>query len=339
MALTGTTFLGLVLAATVTAFVFVVWRWRAVAAPGARSVARRVARLAGLNLLVLLSAAVALNHTFLFYADWTDLFGAAGVGISAKTLAAGGAPSGALGTFGRPAGSTLYRLPGLPPGLGPEHRVLYFDVTGRTSGMTGEVIVVPPNGYRDKANGRAHYPVIEAFHGYPGEPAQILGTVLRSVDGAMAHGRLAPSLIVAPQLEWPVDGDTECANGPLPQLRVETFVTADVPYWVEHTFRVRTDRGAWATLGYSSGGWGAAMAAIRHPDQFGAALVFGGYFRPEFSRLTPFPVTPALTRAYDLVATVQAHPPPLLVWLETSHSDPVSYPSTEAFLAAARAPL
>src|SRR5262249_47045807 len=71
----------------------------------------------------------------------------------------------------------------------------------------------------------------------------------------------------------------------------------------------------------------------------GAAIVLGGYFQPEFSPRTPFQVTPALNRAYDLVATVRAHPPPLLVWLETSHSDPVSYPSSKAFLAAARAPL
>jgi len=36
MSLTGTTFLGLVLAATVTAFAVVVWRWGAVAGPDPR---------------------------------------------------------------------------------------------------------------------------------------------------------------------------------------------------------------------------------------------------------------------------------------------------------------
>ena len=216
MSLTGTTFLGLVLAATVTAFAVVVWRWGAVAGPDPRSVARRVARRAGLNLMVLLCAAVALNHVYLFYADWTDLLGATGLGAASRTLAAGGAPSGALGGLGQPVGNNQYRLPLLPRGIGPGHRVLYYDVTGRASGITGEVMVILPRTYRRSIELATRYPVIEAFHGYPGNVEQMVHpfTLQQDEDAAAARGRFADPLIVAPELEFPLDADTECANGP-----------------------------------------------------------------------------------------------------------------------------
>jgi pimeloyl-ACP methyl ester carboxylesterase len=45
---------------------------------------------------------------------------------------------------------------------------------------------------------------------------------------------------------------------------------------------VVANRNAWATIGDSSGGFVAAMATIHHPVQYSAAIVLGGYFRPDF---------------------------------------------------------
>src|SRR5262249_33086913 len=75
-------------------------------------------------------------------------------------------------------------------------------------------------------------------------------------------------------------------------------------------------------------------------QQYAAAVVLGGYFRPEFSRnYRPFSTGSAEDRYYDLIALAEHHAPPVALWIETSHSDPVSYPSSAKLLAVAQAPL
>ena len=81
------------------------------------------------------------------------------------------------------------------------------------------------------------------------------------------------------------------------------------------------------------------MAALRHPAQYGAAVVMGGYFAPDFSaRYRPLPSRAAAARGYDLVRLEQRHRPPVAVWLETSRNDRLSYPSSAAFLRAVAPP-
>jgi hypothetical protein len=82
------------------------------------------------------------------------------------------------------------------------------------------------------------------------------------------------------------------------------------------------------------------MVAMLHPAQYAAAIVMGGYFRPEFSPFYyPYPPGSQLTARYDLVALSKRQPPPVAIWLETSHSDHVSYTSSAAFLKTAKPPL
>jgi hypothetical protein len=82
------------------------------------------------------------------------------------------------------------------------------------------------------------------------------------------------------------------------------------------------------------------MAALLHPARYGAALVFGGYFGPKFSATyRPWPPGSPLLRRYDLTTVVAANPPPVALWMETSHSDRTSYASSARFLKAVRPPL
>ena len=156
----------------------------------------------------------------------------------------------------------------------------------------------------------------------------------------VAAGKMQSALIVSPQIEFPGGVDTECVNGRPGNPQVETWLTRDVPTWVTHTFRVRTVRSSWAVIGLSAGGWCAAMAAMLHPAQYSAAVVLGGYFRPEFGPFyEPYPPNSPLTRRYDLVALARRRPPPVAMWLETSHADAVSYRSSAAFLKVTRPPL
>ena len=89
MSLTGSLFLGTVVAVTVLSFVAVVLWWPALAGRGVARVAGRAGMLVLLNALVLLTAGALLNAQFLFFADWTDLRGAFG-GVPTSTAVSRG---------------------------------------------------------------------------------------------------------------------------------------------------------------------------------------------------------------------------------------------------------
>lgn len=341
MALTGWPFLTLLAVVTLAAFVALTVWWRRLSGPGVGPVAARAGALLGVNLLVLLTATVLLNDQFLFFADWTDLSGAFG-GTPTTTAVRGG--GNAARVFQHPVGggaTAPSTTPPLPAGAAPG-QVLTFRVSGTVSGVTGTVAVVLPPGYTDRANATKRYPVLETFSGYPGSIRQWIDAM--HLDQVMASevaaGHMRYALIVSPQTEVPPGADTECVNGAPGVPQVETWLAVDVPRWVAATFRVATDRASWATIGLSAGGWCAAMVTMLHPGQFGAAIVHGGYFRPEFGPLyDPYPPHSPLAARYDLVRLARRAPPPVALWLETSHSDSVSYGSTAQLLKAARPPL
>lgn len=345
MSLTGSAFLALVMVLTVLAFVAVLWQWPRLAGGHWTAWFGRLGMLLGVNALVLLVAATSLNDTYQFYADWTDLFGVV-TGTHMTTAHGGTTPQAALGP-GRPverrsARSRPPALPPLPPGAGPADRVLRYTVTGASSGIRGQVLVELPPAYFDRRQATRTFPVLEALHGFPGEPAQWTDTMPLSADltaGAMA-GRNSEAIVVAPATAVPATVDTECVNGPPGTPQIETWLAQDVPTWVRHTFRVRTDRTSWATIGLSAGGYCAAMVTMLHPDHFSAAIVLGGYFRPIFGhQYRPFTSASPLGRRYDLVRLARSRPPPVALWVETSHSDHVSFPSSQQVLTLARAPL
>ena len=343
MSLTSGLFGWLTLLLTVGAFVAVVIAWPALAGKAPLRIAGRVGMLLGVNLLVVTTAAVQLNDQFLFFADWTDLNGALGGTSTSSTLHGGGTASkAAAAPVAGPAASAPGRtLQPLPAGSRIQDGVVSYQITGALSGVTTAVLVTLPPGY-DPADATTSYPVLETFSGYPGSVSQWVKTMrLQSAlaEQVAAH-RMRPAIVVSPQLEVPPGTDTECVDGGPAGPAVETFVTRDVPDWIATHFRVRTDRGSWATIGLSAGGWCAAMAALLHPAQYGGAVVMGGYFRPEFGAgYEPFPPHSEALKRYDLVAAVRKASPPLALWVETSHADPVSYSSSTALLKAARPPL
>jgi enterochelin esterase-like enzyme len=341
--LTSGPFLGLLVLLTLAAAGAVVVLWGRLAAPRPVPVLGRVGSLVVVNLLVLLTVGVVANDTFGFFADWTDLAGAFQSAPHASTSSRGGSAGTAAGTAVTsdrlpPPPATL---PPLPPGQRGQRQFTYT-VKGPLSGLTGEVLVELPASYRDPSARRERYPVIEAFHGYPGTPRQWLDSMAlgQVLDSESAARHVAPALVVAPQTEIPPGRDTECVNGGPGLPAVDTWLTQDVPNWVVHTFRVRTDRAAWAAAGLSEGGWCAAMASMLHPGRYGAALIFGGYFGPKFGKAyQPWPPGSPLARPYQLLAKVSAAPPPVAIWMETSHSDRTSFASSEKFLRAVKPPL
>lgn len=344
MSLTGAVFLGLVVAVTVALFVGAVAVMPRIAARGARSVVARAGVMFVVNLLVLLSATVALNDQFVFFADWTDLHGALFGGQVAATAQAGASASQAANAplSGQSATAQPPVLPSLPPGAGVADRVLRYTVTGASSGLRGTILVTLPEGYADPANAARRYPVLETFHGYPGDPAQWVDSMNlgSAIDTAVARKAVGEMITISPTIEFPPGVDTECVDGSGSAPKVETWLTQDVPNWVNRMLRARTDRSSWAAIGLSAGAWCAAMVTMLHPQQYGAGIVMGGYFAPEFAaNYVPFRPGSAAAHRYDLVSLARNAPPPVALWIETSHSDPISYPSTARLLAATRPPL
>jgi enterochelin esterase-like enzyme len=343
MSLTGPLFLGGVVAYTVAAFVALILVWPSLAGRSLRSIAARAGMLLTVNILVLLTAATQLNAQFLFFADWTDLRGAfSGVptatALSRGALASHAASRKVAGT----AATAGKKLPPLPTAQVDLSGVISYTVKGPLSGITGTVMVQLPAGYTNPTAASVRYPVMEAFQGYPGAPnSWINGMNLGGVAAQQAAAkRMRPILVVSPQVEIPPGVDTECVNGSAGTAQVETWLARDVPDWVARTFRVRTDRASWATIGLSAGGWCAAMVAMLHPAQFSAAIVLGGYFHPDFGPFyEPYPPSSPLNARYDLVALSKRKPPPVAIWLETSHADPLSYTSSAAFVKATKPPL
>lgn len=341
MSLTGSFFLDGIVVLTVAAFAAVVWLWPRLSSRTPAHVAGRAGALAVVNVLVLLTAATQLNATYLFFAGWGDLQGALTGHLAQTSLHRGGgehdAPNMPVAGDVAPVAQHVQALP-LPAG---STGLASYVVHGALSGLTGSVLVQLPAGYGSPSAASERYPVLEAFHGYPSEPLNWVKIfrLPKVVDQLVAQHDLRRPLVVMPQIEFPAGVDTEGVNGGKGQAQVETWLTRDVPDWLGQHFRVVGDRNAWATIGYSAGGFDAAMAAILHPAQYGAGIVLGGYFRPEFGPFyDPFTTTSALGRRYDLLRTVDHRPPPVSLWLETSHADAVSYRSSAKFLRTAKAP-
>ena len=293
-----------------------------------------------LSMLVVTLAAAALNDQYSFYVSWADLFGATSPSTSVQ--AGGSANTAVTAKAQGPGFSQFLKIPPSTTGTPvPGMRLQNFAVTGARSGLRGEVLVYLPAGYDQRSARR--YPVILALHGFPGNPAVWLNTIHVNtvVDTLEAQHKLAQSIIVIPQINDPISVDTECVNAPVGKgPQAETWLAQDVPAWVVSHLRVQTARTSWAVAGYSFGGWCAAMLGSRHPDVFGAAVVFQGYFRPDFSAgYNPLPTGSPVARGYDLVRAVQANPPPLAMWVLTTKADGLSYPTTAAFLKNVRPPL
>lgn len=146
-------------------------------------------------------------------------------------------------------------------------------VPATTSGFDAReaVVWVPPAWF---ARPRPELPVVVLLHGTPGSPQDWTdgGRADDTANAfAAAHGGRAP-ILVMPDINGSLDGDTECVDGPTG--KVETYLTDDVVRYVHETFRTADPGRAWAVAGLSEGGSCAIMLALRHPTLFGS---FGDY--------------------------------------------------------------
>ncbi|MHC1561845.1 alpha/beta hydrolase [Actinomycetospora sp. C-140] len=209
--------------------------------------------------------------------------------------------------------------------------VTTITIPGRKSAFSGRpaTVYVPPAWF---ARPRPSLPVVMLLHGTPGTPQDWLdgGQAAATADAyAAAHGGSAP-ILVMPDVNGTVDGDTECVDGPAG--RAETYLTVDVPGFVRDVFHTAAPGRPWAVAGLSEGGSCSVMLALRHPDLFATFGDYAGLAGPragdtnadtDSAVATLFGGSAAAFAAHEPASLLAAHRfPQLGGWFEVGDADP-----------------
>lgn len=236
--------------------------------------------------LAVASVLVVANRQFIFYQEWSDVFGGRDQGAQVAT--AGPALAADQPTDpppGPPADVTHDTAPTVPLPQGtatPSGATLVrLAVDGHASGVRWDVLVWLPPEYFAAGNETKAFPVLYFLSGSPGTPDGLYNQFNfdRAASDAIRQGHVRPFVAVLPQVMTHPPHDTECLdipNGP----KSETWLATDVPGAVKQTVRVTHDPAQWSAVGYSTGGLCATNLLLRHRDKFGAAASLGGYFHP-----------------------------------------------------------
>jgi len=144
----------------------------------------------------------------------------------------------------------------------------------------------PPLGNLD----RSSLPVVYMLHGWPGSPASMISGIVKPLAVAFAKGA-KPFIAVFPDGNAITHADSEWADSYDNKAMVETWITTKVIPNVESD-RMRTSKER-AIIGFSMGGYGAAIIGLHHPELFTQIATLAGYF-----------ITDDLTDAFGLNSSI-----------------------------------
>ena len=151
------------------------------------------------------------------------------------------------------------------------------------------VPVYLPPGYEDSA---AHYPVVYLLTGFTGRGTFLLNdstfdeNIQERIDRLIATGEVQPMILVMPDC-FTRYGGSQYLNSSATGRYEDHLVDELIPF-IDRRYRTRSEAAYRAIAGKSSGGYGAIVQAMRHPDLFGAAACHSGdmYFdycyKPDF---------------------------------------------------------
>lgn len=188
-----------------------------------------------------------------------------------------------------------YSADGKP--LAPNNSTLENSLYGKTTGSTsGRLFSVAIPGTASKFHARnawvyvpaiastdpnaLNLPVLVLLAGYPGAPTDWLhGVNLVNTLNAFAkqHHGITP-IVVVPDDTGSQFNDTECVNSP--RGNVETYLTEDVPNYIEAHFPASNNPANWAVGGLSMGGTCAVMLGLGHPHTYETFLDMSGESGP-----------------------------------------------------------
>ncbi|MFD1213255.1 alpha/beta hydrolase [Arthrobacter sp. GCM10027362] len=319
------------LAASVTVAVAVLPRHRG---PGPGKYLLQAASIVMVTVLSIIALFLKLNADNQWYSSWADLLNGDIAGPAQTTVL--GAPvkkviREAPATSGR--FTQLQSNPALNPDFGSQVKPkaaagqwVSFTFTGPTTGISQDVAVWLPPSYLKHP--RRAYPLITAFSGYPGSPATYIQTLHydRTVQDQVSQGRLREPLVVVPDM-FPANLDTECVDGS--DGKYESYVAVDLVNWIRKNLRTVDNPQAWATTGYSAGGWCATMFSVLHPRQWASSINFAGYFAPDYSPHQRW--NTVRDPRYNLGTVVARHRPAVAIWFFSGGDDRRPLRSLAAF--------
>jgi S-formylglutathione hydrolase FrmB len=118
-------------------------------------------------------------------------------------------------------------------------------------------------------------PVVYFLHGWPGSPSSMIAGVTASLIKDFQSG-VKPFIAAFPDGNAKTHVDSEWADSSDGKSMIETWLTTNAITAVEgQRIRPRTER---AIVGFSMGGYGAAIIALHHPDLFSQVTTLAGYF-------------------------------------------------------------
>jgi enterochelin esterase-like enzyme len=277
------------------------------------------------------AVAVSVNRDYGFYPTWSSLWGTP----TAPPVVVAGARLGLHAVVGT-------RRPVLPLTSGSASDIGRYEkitLKGAQSGISQTVMAWLPPQYQDRRYAKTIFPVVMVLGGAEVHIQYVVDRLsfAATASAEIRSGRVAPFVAVFPEINVAMPVETECTNYPGgPQAF--TWLNQDVRSWATSTLRVSKDGRRWAVMGWSTGGYCAALLHLREPARFGAAASVEGYYNPG-----PDPSTGNLgqllrtnpTLAHESSPTwLVEHRPPARVHLlvMSSNTDPQSYPQAKRFL-------
>jgi len=154
-----------------------------------------------------------------------------------------------------------------------------------------EVPVYLPPGYDDSKTKR--YPVVVVLTGFTGSGRMLLNrsnfdeAIDQRMDRLIATGRVKPMILVMPD-GYTRYGGSQYLNSPATG-RYEDHMIREIVPWADARYRTKAEAGHRAVIGKSSGGYGALVLGMKHPDVFGALASHSGDAYFEYCYLPDIP--------------------------------------------------
>jgi enterochelin esterase-like enzyme len=207
--------------------------------------------------------------------------GRAGGGAGAGVVGGGPAGTGSSDTASLGGSTNAWTSPArpwtawIPSGSGRvDHLTFPAPWTGGRS-QTADVWVYVPPGYDA---GTRRYPVLY-------QAPWTLGTwqhgvqIVPTLDRLITSGRVPAQIVVfvgqggGPYI-W-----SECADSYDGREHFESYIVSTVVPAIDRRYRTFPEAAARSVMGFSDGGFCAAMLTLRHPDVFASSISFSGYFQ------------------------------------------------------------
>ncbi len=202
-------------------------------------------------------------------------------------------------------------------------RIVYETFTSRAlegnplgDPATRRVPVYLPAGYDDDP--RRRYPTVYILAGFGSRGAALLNDSLwdeniqQRLDRLIAQGALPPVIAVLPDASTRYGGSQYLNSSATGQY--EDHILELVAY-MDARYRTRPERDYRAIMGHSSGGYGALVLGMRHPEVFGLVADHAGdvdfelAYKPDFPKVLRFYLQKGLEGLDALLADPAAHRP------------------------------